>query len=341
MSQPAKQNTRNRIVTFSEYGDASVLNLVDAPVAEPAANEVRIKVEALGLNRADVLYRSHLYTEEAIFPSRIGYEASGIVDAVGANVTGLKPGDRVSTVPGFSLNQYGVAGEYAIVPEKHALKYPEKLSAAQGTAIWMQYLTAYGTLVEFGQIKQNDFVVITAASSSVGIATIQLVNDAGATSIAVTRKQDKKEALLNAGAQHVIVTDEVDLTASVQAITHGKGAGIILDAVGGPMIEKLADIVAAEGIIIEYGWLQEGTPVYPFLQAIVKGFRIQGFHLGYHITDKPERFEAAVEYVQQRLASGAFTPILAEEQFDLEQIQDAYRFMESNRQIGKITVNVS
>lgn len=336
-----QKNTINRIVTFAELGEPEMLKLVHVPLAAPAHDEVRIKVEALGLNRAEVLYRVGMYTEQAILPSKIGYEASGVVDAIGADVKSLKIGDRVSTIPGFSLNKHGVAGEYAIVPEKHALKYPDILSSEEATAIWMQYVTVYGMLVEFGKVKKDDFVLITAASSSVGIAAIQLLNDIGAKSIAVTRKADKKSALLNAGAQHVIVTDEENLNDRIADITQGKGAHIVIDPIGGPMIDVLADSVANEGLIIEYGWLQEGVPVFPSIKALVKGFKIQGFHLSYHIADKPERFAAAIRYVYDRLASGAFKPLLADKIFDLEHIVDAYHYMESNEQIGKIIVRVN
>lgn len=340
MLHTVKAPTVHKIVTFSEYGGPEVLKLVDAPVPVPGQGEVRIKVAALGLNRADILYRSHLYTEEAVFPSRIGYEASGIVDAVGTGVDTLKVGDKVSTIPGFSLNRYGVAGEYAIVQQKHAIKYPDKLTSEQAAAVWMQYLTAYGMLIEFGKLQKDDFVVITAASSSAGIAAIQTANDAGAKTIAVTRKAGKKKALIQAGAHHVVVTEEESLSESVSHITDGQGARIVLDAVGGPMIEVLADVVANEGLIIEYGWLQDGVPVYPFLKAIAKGFRIQGFHLSYHLADKPERFTAGIQYVYERLESGAFKPVIVQQSFELEQIADAYRFMESNEQIGKIVVRV-
>ena len=204
----------------------------------------------------------------------------------------------------------------------------------------MQYLTTYGSLIEFGKLKQGDVVAITAASSSVGLAAIQLVNDAGVTSIAITRKADKRQRLLEAGVHHVIVTDQEDMVERVRAITGDKGATIVFDPVSGPYLEKLADIVAPEGLILEYGWLAEGTPTFPVIPAIVKGFRVQGFHLGYHVIAHPERLQAGIRYVKQRLQSGAFRPLIAEKRFNLDQIVDAYRYMESNEQFGKIVVTV-
>lgn len=338
----------SKVVKFYKFGSPDVLKVEEEPLRKPQAGEVRIKVQALGLNRADVLYRTNVYTEQALLPSRIGYEAAGIVDAVGegvmefqvGNPCGISVGTRVSTIPGFSLNQYGVAGDTAIVPATHVANYPEQFSPEEGTSIWMQYLTAYGGLIEFGKLKRGDAVAITAASSSVGIAAIQLVNDAGGISIAITRKDNKREGLLKAGAQHVIVTDQEDMVERVNAITDGKGAAIVFDPVSGSYLEKLADIVASEGLIVEYGWLAEGLPVFPIGAAIGKGFQVQGFHLGYHVVAYPNRLKAGIDYVHQRLRSSVFRPLIAEKRFTLDQIADAYRYMESNEQLGKIVVTV-
>ncbi len=330
----------SKVVKFYKFGEPDVLKLEEEPLRQPQAGEVRIKVQALGLNRAEVLYRTNVYTEQPQFPSRIGYEAAGIVDAIGEGLTEFQVGDRVSTIPGFSLNQYGVTGEIAVVPTLHVAKYPESFLPEEGASLWMQYLTAYGCLIEFGKLKQGDVVAITAASSSVGIAAIQMVNDAGGTSIAITRKADKREGLIQAGAQHVIVTDEEDMAERANAITNGKGAAIVFDPVSGPYLEKLADIVAPEGLIVEYGWLADGVPVFPVVPAIVKGFRVQGFHLGFHVVAHPERLKAGIDYINQRLQTGVFRPLIAEKRFTLDQIVDAYRYMESNEQMGKIVVAV-
>jgi NADPH:quinone reductase-like Zn-dependent oxidoreductase len=331
----------NRTVLFSQHGGPEVLEVVETPVREPMPGEVRIRVHALGLNRAEAMYRTNVYTESAQFPSRIGYEAAGVVDAIGDGVTGFAIGDRVSTIPGFSLNEHGVAGDTAVLPYRYVAPIPEAFTFQEGAAIWMQYLTAYGSLIEFGNLKRGDYVAITAASSSVGIAAIQMVNDAGGVSIAITRTADKRAGLLQAGAQHVIVMEAENLAQRVEEITSGRGADIVFDPVSGPMLEQLSSVVADEGLIVEYGWLQPGLPVYPLVPAIVKGFRVQGFHLSFHVVAKDARLTAGIEYVTQRLASGAFRPLLARRAFTLDQIVDGYRFMESNEQLGKIVVNVT
>jgi NADPH:quinone reductase-like Zn-dependent oxidoreductase len=137
----------SKVVKFYKFGGPDVLNVEEEALRQPQAGEVRIKVQALGLNRAEVMYRTNTYTEQAQFPSRIGYEAAGVIDAIGEGVTGFQIGDRVSTIPGFSLNQYGVAGDSAIIPTLHIAHYPEQLSPEEGASLWMQYLTVYGCLI--------------------------------------------------------------------------------------------------------------------------------------------------------------------------------------------------
>ncbi len=123
-----------KIVRFHQFGDANVLQLDELPIAEPKRGEVRLKVEAIGLNRAEVMFRQGAYLEQPdSFPSTLGYEAAGVIDAVGEGVTEFKIGDRISTIPAFSMKDYGVYGESAIAPVAMVAKYPEKLSSQEGT----------------------------------------------------------------------------------------------------------------------------------------------------------------------------------------------------------------
>ena len=258
-----------KIVRFHETGGAEVLKLEDLPLAEPEKGEVRLKVEAIGLNRAEIMFRKGQYLETPQLPSRLGYEAAGIIDAVGPDVTDFQIGDRVSTIPSFPMGQYGVYGESAIVPTYAAAHYPEILSAVEGAAIWMQYMTAYGALIQYGNIQKNDQVLITAASSSVGLAAIQIVKAAGGVAIATTRGADKKTFLLEAGADHVIVTDEEDLVERGMSLTAGKGVRVVFDPVAGPLLEQLAAVAAPGGIIFEYGALAPHPTPFPLFPALL------------------------------------------------------------------------
>lgn len=327
-----------KIVRFHSLGPAEVLQLDELPIPQPQAGEVRLRVKAIGLNRAEVMFRQGRYLQNPELPSKLGYEAAGSVEAVGPDVDPALLGKTVSTVPAFPANRYGVYGEVAIVPATALASYPARLTFEQGASIWMQYLTAYGALILRGRIGPGDFVLITAASSSVGIAAIEIVKAEGAISIVATRTSKKKADLLSLGADHVIVTQEEDLAARVHEITAGKGARVIFDPIGGPGIEALANAASRSGIIVEYGALaMEPTP-FPLFAALSKSLEIRGYTL-FEFVSKPDEFLRAKKYVFDRLESGAFEPRIAKV-FPLEKIVEAHRYMESNAQIGKIVVTV-
>ncbi len=327
-----------KIVRFHATGDADVLKIEDMPLTEPGDGEVRLKVEAIGLNRAEVMYRRGQYLETPELPSRLGYEAAGTIDAVGPGVSGLQVGDRVSTIPSFSMGKYGVYGESAIVPAYAAVPYPDNLTPVEGAAIWMQYLTAFGALIEYGQTNAQDSVLITAASSSVGLAAIQITKSAGATAIATTRGADKKPFLLDAGADHVIVTDEEDLAERVMEITSGTGARILFDPVAGPFLEMLAAAAAPGATIFEYGALAPAPTPFPLFTALAKGLTVRGYTL-FEIVKDAEKLARGKQYIHDALQSGKLKPVI-DRTFTLDAIVEAHRYMESNRQKGKIVVTV-
>ena len=326
------------IVRFHKTGPAEVLQFDELPLPEPAAGEIRLRVKALGLNRAEIMFRNGQYLETPVLPAKNGYEAAGIIEAAGPGVDASWIGKTVSTVPGtFKLNDHGVYGEVAVVPLHAIAEYPATLSYEQGASIWMQYLTAYGALIWLGQVAKGDFVVITAASSSVGIAAIEMVKVESAISIAITRTAAKKAELLKLGADHVIVTDEEDLVARVNEITLGKGARIVFDPIGGKILESLAATTAYKGIIFEYGALAPEPTTYPLFTALAKGLTIRGYTL-FEVTPDPV-FPKAKQYIFDHLASGAFKPLI-DKTFPFAEIVGAHRYMESNAQIGKIVVTV-
>jgi NADPH:quinone reductase-like Zn-dependent oxidoreductase len=327
-----------RIVRFHQFGDASVLKLEELPKPQPQKGEVLLKVEAIGLNRAEVMFRTGIYLDQPNFPSVIGYEASGTIEAVGPGVTGLAPGDRVSSIPSFSMSKYGTYGEYAVLPAHALAPYPPDLSPVEGTAIWMQYLTAYGVL-DVGGLKKGQQVLITAAASSVGLAAIQTARAIGAVSIATTRNKAKASALADAGADFVINTSSEDLIQRIREITAGKGFALAFDPVAGPGLETLAQAAGKGATILEYGALDPEPTPYPLFAAIGKGLNIRGFSL-FEITTNPERLDPARSFVFDRLADGTFKPIIAKT-FKLDEIVQAHRYMESNEQIGKIVVTVA
>lgn len=327
-----------KIVRFHETGAADVLRLEETALAEPGEGEVRLKVEAIGLNRAEIMFRMGQYLEDPVLPSRIGYEAAGVVDAVGPGVEGVGIGDRVSTIPSFSVGRYGVYGESAVVPAYAVARYPDNFSAVQGAAIWMQYMTAYGALIEFGGLKAEDALLITAASSSVGVAAIQIANMIGALTVATTRTTEKRQFLLEVGANHVIVSDEEDIAVHMKEANTGRGADLIFDPVSGPYLERLAKAAAPGARIFEYGALAMAPTAFPLFDAIQKGLTVRGYTI-FEIVKDPNRLDAGKQFIYNGLKSGVLRPVI-DRTFALEDIVEAHRYMESNRQKGKIVVTV-
>jgi NADPH:quinone reductase-like Zn-dependent oxidoreductase len=224
----------SRTIKFAHAGGPEVLEFIEMEVPAPGPHEVRIKVKAIGINRADSMWRNDKYVESPIFPAGLGYDCAGIVDAVGKEVTDFAMGDIVSTIPAFSLNKYSSYGEVILAPDHAVVKHPESLSFVEAASVWMMFITAYGALVVDAHMKAGDFVIIPAASSSVGLAAIQIANHAGATPIALTRTSDKTKRLHEAGAAHVVATQEQDIVAEVMRISNGHGARVAFDPVGGP-----------------------------------------------------------------------------------------------------------
>lgn len=327
-----------RVVRFHQIGGPEVLRIEEIEIPPPGKGEVQIRIHALGLNRAEVMFRSGQYLSQPRFPARPGYEAAGTVAAIGAAVRGFTVGDAVSVIPGFDLNDYGFYGDLANAPARLVAHHPSSLSWVEAAAIWMQYMTAYGALIDLAGLKSGETVVIPAASSSVGLAAIQIANKVGATPVALTRGRSKRQALVDAGAAHVIATDEQDLVEEILAITGGKGARVVFDPVGGPTVEQLTKAMAGFGILFIYGALStEPTPL-PLFTVLAKDLTIRGYKLG-EVTTDHARLERGKRFINEGLAERSLKPIIART-FPLEQIVEAHRYMESNQQIGKIVVTV-
>ncbi len=328
----------SRVVRFYEAGPPEVLRLIDVDVPPPRKGQVRIRVKAIGLNRAEAMFRAGQYLEEPKFPASLGYEAAGEIESIGEGVEGFAVGDAVSVVPAFSMNEYGLYGELVLAPAYAVVKNPPNLSFVEAAASWMMYLTAYGALIGIAKLAAGDFALIPAASSSVGIAAIQIANSVGATPIALTRSGAKRARLLELGAAHVIATEEQDLVAEALRITGGHGARVVFDPVGGPTLAKLASATAQLGTIFQYGALSPEPTTLPLFELLARLLTIRGYVL-FEVTRDPARLEAGKRFVVDGLAKGALKPVIAKT-FPLDDIVEAHHYLESNQQIGKVVVTV-
>jgi NADPH:quinone reductase-like Zn-dependent oxidoreductase len=328
----------SRIVEFTSYGPPEVLKFKDVADPQPAAGEVRIRVKAIGLNRAESMWRHGEYIEPVKLPARLGYEAAGTVDALGNGVEGFAIGEPVDVVPNFSMNEYATYGDLIVVPSSAVVKQPASLSFVEAASIWMMFVAAYGALIEDAKVTKGDFVIIPAASSSVGLAAIQIANYAGATSIALTRTSEKGKRLLEAGAAHVIATAELDMVQEVMRITGGKGARVAFDPVGGPDFPKLISALAFQGIVYIYGALSAGVTPLPVLDMIAKMPTIKGYNIWLTSGD-PERLKAAVAFIRRGFDEGKLKPVI-DRIFPFEKIVEAHHYLETNGQFGKIVATI-
>ncbi|BAY85332.1 putative quinone oxidoreductase [Calothrix parasitica NIES-267] len=338
-----------RIYQFHEYGNPEVLKLESLPTPQPDLGEVRVRVSAMSLNRADLLWVQNNYVETPELPAKLGYEVCGTVEAVGSDVTEFKIGDRVSSIPAFSISDYANFGETAILPTRGLMKTPDNFSFSQGASFAFAYFTGYFALLELGNLQAYQTVLITAGTSTTGLAAISIAKKVGAKIIATTRTSKKRDVLLDAGADYVVATEEEDLANRVMEITNGHGADVIYDAVAGTLSEQLAKAVAIQGHWIVYGLLDtENIAPFPWMTAFIRSFRFYVYkvfdftgnrHLG--LLGNEEAFSRAKQFIAGGLADGSF-PVTIDREFQgLETLPDAMNFMASNKAKGKIVVTVS
>ncbi len=328
----------SKVVKLYEFGGPKVLKIEDREVPEPQAGEVLVKVHASALNRAVLLYLQGTYIYQPQLPSMLGDEAVGTIQKIGKGVERFSVGDRISILSSTNMIAGGTYAEHTVVPANVIIPAPETLDDFSAAALWIAYLTAYGALVEGANLQPGQSAVITAASSSPGVAAIQIVKDLGGVAIATTRTSKKKQQLLDVGADYVIATQEEDVTAQILEITQGKGANVIFDPIGGQMLAKLAAATASGGDIYEYGVLEAGsiaTPVtVPLLYMVSK--RLQFFSL-LDLLANPARLEKGSFWVQDALQRGIVKPII-DRVFKLDEIVEALLYMEASNHVGKIIV---
>ncbi|MEO2228653.1 zinc-dependent alcohol dehydrogenase family protein [Escherichia coli] len=327
-----------RTVRFDAFGDAGVLHIEQFTSPQPGPGEVRLRIKAIGINRAEVLFRAGLYVGDPVFPSQLGYEAAGVIEAIGEEVSGWSAGDRVSVIPAFAIDAYGLYGEVALAPARALSRVPDSMSWTDAAAVWMQYGTAWGGLIQQAKLQAGETVLIPAASSSVGLAAIQIARMTGAIPIALTRRSDKAPGLIEAGAAAVIATEEQDLVAEVMKLTQGKGAHVAFDPVGGPAFTTLVEAMATGGRVVIYGSLSpEATPL-PLVNLMLRDITLRGYAFAYDM-HQDSKLEAMKTYVLSGLTAGALRPKIAKT-FTFDEIADAHRFIESNTHSGKVIVTV-
>ena len=262
-----------KAVRIHEFGDLDVLRWEETPIPEPRPHQVLIKVDSSGVNYADIMRRRGGYPGPDL-PSTLGLEAAGVVEQLGSDVTHLTVGQRV-----MAMGPQGQA-EYVAVNANLVFPYPETTDPVQAGGMPIVFLTAYHLLKSRGQMQSGDTVLIQAGASGVGTVATQLAKAWGARVITTASAPDKLELSRSLGADETINYTEEDFEARVQEITSGNGVQLVLECVGGEVLEKSLRCVASYGRLISYGNASGVTANIPSTDFTSANRTIIGFSMG-------------------------------------------------------------
>ncbi|GAA2212259.1 zinc-dependent alcohol dehydrogenase family protein [Nonomuraea monospora] len=317
-----------RVVVFDEFGGPEVMHVVEEPVIEPAAGEVRVRIEAFAVNPLDQMMRAGNSPAPVPLPhARLGVEGTGVVDALGSGVAGLSVGDPVILVAVPDASARGSYAEYTTLPASQVIPRPAGLSVPEAAAFWVACSTAYGALVEKAGMRPGDHVLITAASGGVGRAAMQIAGQIGAVPIAVTRQPSRRDELLAAGAAEVVATP--DVAGAVRSLTGGAGADIVLDLVRGPGQQELVQAARPGGTLVAAGFL-DPRPTPPPADAAVTIIDYRSFE---HTLD-PVVVRRMAAFLTAGVRLGALRPAI-HQVFTLDDVAEAHRHLEKGLHAGK------
>ncbi|WP_374979439.1 quinone oxidoreductase [Pseudomonas solani] len=237
-----------RRVQFSQYGGPEVLELVEAPIAEPGPGQVRVRNHAIGLNFIETYFRSGLYPAASL-PSGLGNEGAGEVDAVGTGVEHLKVGDRV----GYGTGPLGAYGEYHVLPAANLVKLPDAISYEQAAAVMLKGLTVQYLLRQTHALKAGETVLFHAAAGGVGSIACQWAKAIGARLIGVAGSAEKAERAKSMGAWACIDSSRENVVQRVLELTEGRKCPVVYDSVGKDTWETSLDCVAPRGLLVSFG----------------------------------------------------------------------------------------
>jgi NADPH:quinone reductase-like Zn-dependent oxidoreductase len=333
-------------IWITKAGGPEVLKLKDAPDPAPAAGEVRIRVEASGVNFADIMGRMGLYPDLPRMPVVPGYEVSGRVDAAGAGVDISWVGRDV-----LALTRFGGYSDVVCVPLNQVFPRPPALSAMEAAALPVNYFTAWQLIVVMGGLKRGESVLIHSAGGGVGIAATQIARHIGATIIG-TASAGKHDELRQIGVDHLIDYRTEDFETRARAITGGRGVELILDAVGGESLKKGYHLLAPTGRLGIFGMSSAATGKQRHLLGLVRALArtpwlqfnpvslmnankgVFGVNLG-HLWNEVDRIRFWADQILDLASQGVLKPRIARA-FSFDEAAAAHNYMQDRQNIGKV-----
>lgn len=315
-------------IRIHELGDPSVLRVENVDVPTPGAGQALVKIEAIGVNFLEVYQRTGVY--KTALPATLGGEAAGVVEAVGAGVSGIRRGDRVA-----SINVLGAYAEYALAPADRLVPLPDKVTTRQAAAVLLQGMTAQYLTASTFPLARGQSCLVHAAAGGVGLLLCQVAKRRGARVIGTVSTEEKAALAREAGADDVILYTQSDFEAEVKRLTGGTGVHVVYDSVGRTTFAKGLNCLSRRGMMVLYG--QSSGPVEPVDPQILNhrgSLFLTRPALAHYTAERGELFERATE-VLEWVADGSLTVRIGRE-LPLAQAAEAHRELEGRRTTGKV-----
>jgi NADPH2:quinone reductase len=321
-----------RAIVVDRWMEPGELEVKEVPDPEIMPGALEIEIRAAGCNFFDILMVQGKYQMKPPFPFTPGAEIAGVVRQIGSGVTGFKPGDRVLCSCGL-----GGFAERAVVGADNCYKLPAEMSFEEGCALPIIYPTSYAGLVDRGQLKQGETLLVHAAAGGVGVAAVQIGKALGARVIATAGSAEKCEVALREGADEAINYSEEDFVARVMELTDGNGADVIYDSVGGDTTNKSLKCIAWNGRLIIIGFASGPIPEIKANRILLKNIAVTGLHWGAHGHKDPGRIPEVFGALFDLYAAGKIAPVIFKT-YGLEELPQALEALGSRKTYGKVVV---
>ena len=303
----------------------------DIQTPTPKPDQIRLKIMSCGLNFADILLKNGTYQETPQLPFVLGMEVSGVVDALGSNVTNFSIGDRVAVFGG----QGGLA-EFGCFDVSRCVQLPQKMNFDDAAAFQIAYGTSHLALGYKAQTKPGDTLLVLGASGGVGLTAIQLGKLMGARVVGVARGTEKMEIIKKEGADFVLDSDDPDLVSRLKDLG---GIDIVYDAVGGDQFKSAFKSCNPEARIILIGFASGNLPQLKANHLLVKNVSVHGFYWGGFLQFKPDVVTESLKQLFEWHESGQIKPHISHK-FTLDQAEDALDLLKNRKSTGKVVVKI-
>jgi len=323
-----------RAVLCRTLGGAESLAIEELPPAPIGPGDVRVAVHAAGLNFPDLLMVQGRYQLKPPMPFVPGMEAAGVVVEAGASASGVRPGDRV-----MLRAWYGCYSQQVVVPAEDVLPLPAGFGFAEGAAFIVATSTAVNALLQRGQLRAGETLLVHGAAGGVGLAAVEVGKLLGATVIATASSQEKLAIVRSRGCDHAIDYTRERFGERVMEITGGNGADVVLDTVGGDVFEESIRCIAWGGRLLVVGFAGGRIPEVKMNQPLLKCFSIVGVRAIEHVKRKPEEGAAYRAWMLARANEGHLRPHVSH-RLPFERFADALELLRSRRAIGRVVLEL-